>query len=150
MALTVEQEQALTDLVRRLPGAATAAAPPAPDLLQTWLGVSGADARRAQQTLLAHKTQLETRLLDWAEQNPFDAALEFLSAAAWAFYRVERDANPKIVTYTDAFYYIATCASVGYADMFAVTQPGRAIAALVMIVGPALTNRLLDRPRSIR
>ena len=49
-----------------------------------------------------------------------------------------------------AFYYITTCASVGYADVFAVTQPGRAIAALVMIIGPALTNRVLDRPRPIR
>jgi hypothetical protein len=27
-----------------------------------------------------------------------------------------------------------------------VTQAGRAIAALVMIVGPALTSRALDRP----
>jgi hypothetical protein len=54
--------------------------------------------------------------------------------------------NPKITSYVDAFYYIATCASVGYADIFAATQTGRAIAAMVMIVGPALTSRALDKP----
>jgi hypothetical protein len=47
----------------------------------------------------------------------------------------------------DAFYYISTCASVGYADIFAVTQAGRAIAALVMIIGPALTTNSLNRPK---
>ena len=147
MALTVEQEQALTDLLRRLPVASASTPSPAPDLLQTWLGVSGADLGATLQALLARKAHIETRVLDWAERNPFEAAVQFLAAAAWAFYRAEEHANPRIATYTDAFYYIATCASVGYADIFAVTQTGRAIAALVMIIGPALTNRLLDRPR---
>jgi hypothetical protein len=35
---------------------------------------------------------------------------------------------------------------VGYADIFAQTQAGRAIATLVMTVGPALTNEILDHP----
>ena len=147
MALTAEQEQALTDLLRRLPAAPASTPSPAPDLLQTWLGVSGADLGATLQSLQARKTHVEARLLDWVAKNPFDAAVQFLGAAAWAFYRAEQNANPRIATYTDAFYYIATCASVGYADIFAVTQTGRAIAALVMIIGPALTNRLLDQPR---
>ena len=83
------------------------------------------------------------------EHNPLDAAVTFLAAASYAFYVAEKDVNPKIKTYIDAFYYISTCASVGYADIFAATQTGRAIAGLVMIVGPALTNRALDRPRPL-
>ena len=75
-----------------------------------------------------------------------DAAFEFLGAAALAFYLAERGVNPKVETYVDAFYYIATCASVGYADIFAATQAGRAIAALVMVVGPALAAKALERP----
>jgi hypothetical protein len=39
------------------------------------------------------------------------------------------------VKHIDAFY-ISICASVGYADIFAATQMGRATVALVMIVGP--------------
>jgi hypothetical protein len=71
----------------------------------------------------------------------------FLAASSAAFYAAEKDQNPRIKTYIDAFYYISTCASVGYADIFAATQTGRAIAALVMIVGPALAARSLDRPK---
>ena len=76
-----------------------------------------------------------------------DASLEILGVASWAFYEAEKDANPRVTSYVDAFYYISTCASVGYADIFAVTQAGRAIAALVMIVGPALTANSLNRPK---
>ncbi|RWZ25404.1 ion channel, partial [Escherichia coli] len=61
-------------------------------------------------------------------------------------YLAEKHANPKIKTFTDAFYYISTCASVGFADIFAVTQSGKAIASLVMTVGPSLTAKALTRP----
>ena len=105
------------------------------------------DLKAKLATLLAGKDGLwRRRLLDWTEHNPLDSAIEFLAAASLAFYVAEKDANPKVKTYIDAFYYIATCASVGYADIFAVTQTGRAIAAFVMIVGPALAARSLDRP----
>jgi len=50
------------------------------------------------------------------------------------FYLAERGTNPKIKTLVDALYYISTCLSVGYADIFAQTQTGRAIATLVMTV----------------
>ena len=69
-----------------------------------------------------------------------------MGAAALAFFQAERGINPKINSYMDAYYYISTCASVGYADVFAVTQMGKAIAALVMTVGPALAAKALDRP----
>lgn len=121
-------------------------APPASGFLQTWLGISEAQLTETWQGLLAKKDRLEGAFIDWAEQNPLDAVFSFLGTSAIAFYRAEKDVNPRINTYVDAFYYIATCASVGYADIFAVTQTGKAIAALVMVVGPALADRSINRP----
>ncbi len=143
--LTVEQAQVLDLLVRsiRTPQAAAQ-----PDLLQTWFGVSRAEAAQAVSGLLAKKDALEQRFLDWVERFPIDSAMEFLAGASLAFYAAEKETNPKVNTYIDAFYYIATCASVGYADVFAMTQQGRAVASLVMIVGPAMTNQLLQRSKA--
>jgi hypothetical protein len=141
--LSPEQEQALSDLTALLPDRRPSLVA---DLLKTWLGISPEDASGMMQKLLSGKTELQTRFVDWTGRNPLDAAFEFLGTASLAFYAAEKDANPKIRSYVDAFYYIATCASVGYADVFAVTQTGRSIAALVMVVGPALAARALDRP----
>ncbi len=148
MALTQEQELALDDLVRLAHQSGPAAEPAQPDWLQTWLGISRQEVRDTVLGLLDKKDALEGRLLDWVEANPLDASLEFLGVASWLFYQAEKDLNPKIHSYIDAFYYISTCASVGYADIFAVTQTGRVIAALVMIVGPAMATRSLDRPNT--
>lgn len=143
MSLTYEQQQALKSLIAELP----AQRPAAPDFLQTWLGVSQAELKLKLAELFARKDDLEQQFLDWTELRPLDSAFEFLGAAALGFYLSEKDHNPKVMSYMDAFYYISTCASVGYADIFAVTQTGKAIAALVMIVGPALSAKALDRPR---
>ncbi len=115
--------------------------------MQTWVGVSSSELKSKLMKLFDQKNEFESRLLDLVEQNPLDAAVTFLAGASYAFYIAEKDINPKIKTYIDSFYYISTCASVGYADIFAATQAGRAIAAFVMIVGPALAARSLDRPR---
>ncbi len=141
--ITAEQENALADLTALLQSRPV---PEKPDALKTWLGISGEDVSHIVQGLLTRKAGLENQVLNWTERRPVDAAFEFLATAALAFYTAEKASNPKINSYVDAFYYIATCASVGYADVFAVTQTGRSIASLVMIVGPALTNRLLERP----
>ncbi len=126
-------------------GAAPAPAADAPDWLETWLGLSPETVNAWLGELLADKARLEARLLTWAERNPLEATFEFLAAAALAFYIAEKDANPKIWSLLDAYYYISTSASVGYADIFAVTQAGRAIASLVMVIGPPLTSRALNR-----
>lgn len=136
--LTVEQQQALDRLVPKTQ----------PDFVETWFGVSRAQLTGVLAAALAQKKGQEQEWRARVARNPLDATFEFLSAAALAFYAVEKDANPKVRTYVDAFYYISTCASVGYADIFAVTQTGRAIAALVMSLGPALTSRALDRPQA--
>jgi voltage-gated potassium channel len=70
----------------------------------------------------------------------------FLLGASAAFYLAEREINPKINTFVDALYYISTCLSVGYADVFAQTQTGRAIATLAMTIGPSLASNSLERP----
>ena len=147
--LTPEQQDALDNLLAHVPknGEETAVPPPAADFLQTWFGVSGGQLKGYLNNLLNQKSAWEDNFLTWVEGNPLDSAFAFLGAAAAAFYAAEKDANPKITTYVDAFYYIATCASVGYADVFAVTQSGKAIASLVMVVGPGLADRALNRPK---
>ncbi len=149
MTLTLEQQQALDELFAHVPQPANGnGAAPQPDFLQTWLGLSGSELKAKLLALFDKKNDFESRLLDLVESNPLDAAVTILAAASYAFYTAEKDINPKVKTYIDAFYYISTCASVGYADIFAATQTGRAIAAFVMIVGPALAARSLDRPRA--
>ena len=142
MALTHEQQQALDELAQHIHK------PAEPDLFQAWLGFSRAELREKVLSLLDQKNELQQQALNWIERNPLDATLEVLGIASWAFYQAEKDVNPRIQSYVDAFYYISTCASVGYADVFAVTQAGKAVAALVMTIGPALTSNSLNRPQS--
>ncbi len=143
MSLTLEQQQALDALMAQVPPARAAAAP---DWLQTWLGLSPEAVSTWLSALVADKDRLQAQLLTWAERNPLEAIFEFLAVTTLAFYSAEKDVNPKIKTMVDAFYYISTCASVGYADIFAITQTGRVIASLVMTIGPALTSRAINRP----
>jgi hypothetical protein len=143
--LTSEQERALNQLLAHLPPRPQPS-PVAPGFLQTWLGLPEHELQAKLLSLLDKKNRLEGQFLDWIEGNPLDSAFLFLGVCSAAFYQAEKEANPRIQTYVDAFYYIATCASVGYADIFAATQTGRAIASLVMIVGPALAAKTLDRP----
>jgi hypothetical protein len=63
---------------------------------------------------------------------------------AGLFYWAEAGENPSVKTYWDAFHYISTSLSVGYANIFPVTQIGKAIGAVVMMVGPALSARALE------
>jgi voltage-gated potassium channel len=65
---------------------------------------------------------------------------------SFLFYVAEKDVNPKVNTYVDALLYISTCLSVGYADVFAQTQAGKAIATAIMTVGPAMAAKALDPP----
>jgi hypothetical protein len=47
-------------------------------------------------------------------------------------------------SYWDALHYITTALSVGYANVFPVTPIGKAIGAVVMTIGPAMSARALD------
>jgi voltage-gated potassium channel len=83
-----------------------------------------------------------------AALTPSEELGVLVSWGAAAFYWAEAGANPTVRTYWDALHYIATSLSVGYANIFPVTALGKAIGAVVMTVGPALSARALDQPRS--
>ena len=129
-----------------MPNAPQTHAKPAPDMLHAFTGISSQQIVDAMHALIARRGDLETELVERLTAYPIESALAFLLGTSAAFYLAERNANPKVKTFVDALYYISTCLSVGYADIFAQTQTGRAVVTLAMTVGPALTNELLDRP----
>jgi hypothetical protein len=79
-------------------------------------------------------------------RDPFDATVVTVLGGAFLFYLAEKDRNPKIETYWDALVFISTCLSVGYADIFARTPAGQAIASAVMTIGPAISGAIFDPP----
>ncbi len=79
--------------------------------------------------------------------DPFDALVVTVVGGAFLFYLAEKDKNPKVRTYVDALLFVSTCISVGYADVFACTPAGKAIASAVMTFGPALSGAIFDDPK---
>jgi hypothetical protein len=79
-------------------------------------------------------------------KDPFEATLVTVFGGAFLFYVAEKGKNPKVETYWDALVFVSTCLSVGYADVFARTNAGKAIASAVMTIGPALSGAMLDAP----
>lgn len=86
----------------------------------------------------------KNRLLDYAADNPLEALLVVVMGGATVLYLAEREVNEGINTYDDALYYISTCLSVGYANVFPQTQLGKFVAALVMIIGPSLSSWVVE------
>jgi Ion channel len=70
---------------------------------------------------------------------------DFVCSAAVLFLCAEEGRNPSVRTFWDALHYVSTSLSVGYANIFPVTQAGRAIGAVVQMVGPALSAKALER-----
>ena len=76
---------------------------------------------------------------------------DFVCAAAALFLCAEEGHNPSVKTYWDALHYVSTSLSVGYANIFPVTPAGKAIGAVVQMLGPAPRSRALDRdPPALR
>jgi hypothetical protein len=72
-----------------------------------------------------------------------------VSWGAALFYWAEAGTNPSVRTYWDALHYVTTALSVGYANIFPVTQLGKTIASIIMTIGPAISARALDQgPRA--
>jgi hypothetical protein len=88
------------------------------------------------------KKELKTAIT----RDPFDALVVTVVGGAFLFYLAEKGKNPKVNTYVDALLFLSTCLSVGYADVFACTQAGKAIASAVMTFGPAMSGALFDAP----
>ena len=76
--------------------------------------------------------------------TPAEELTTLVTWASMAFLWAEEGVNPAVRTYWDALHYIATSLSVGYANIFPVTAAGKAIGAAVMMVGPALSARVLE------
>jgi hypothetical protein len=118
----------------------------APDMLKAFTGVSSQQIVDAVGALIQRRGEIESDLIERLTRYPMESLAGFLLGTSAVFYLAERNVNPKVNTYVDALYYISTCLSVGYADIFAQTQTGRAIATLAMTVGPSLSGELLDPP----
>ncbi len=98
--------------------------------------------------------ELQEKIESWAQttfaDEPFTKLIGLVLTGAGLFYRAEVGHNPKVKSYTDALVYISTCASVGYADLFAVTEAGKLIGSAVMTIGPAMANAALFGGRMAR
>jgi voltage-gated potassium channel len=83
-------------------------------------------------------------------EDPMKAVAFTVLAGAAAFYAAEREHNPKINSFYDALIYVSTNLSVGYSDVFAETEAGKAIGSALMAYGPALASRVFDLPNEAR
>lgn len=79
-------------------------------------------------------------------RDPLDSLLVTVVGGAYLFYLAEKGKNPKCESFWDALVFISTCLSVGYDDVFARTDAGKAIATFVMTFGPAMSGAALDPP----
>ena len=89
-------------------------------------------------------------LREAADEDPAKTLVTTTLIASHLFYKAEVGVNPKVKSLNDALVFISTCLSVGYCDIFAMTDRGKQIASFIMVVGPALTPRALDAPRAAR
>jgi hypothetical protein len=83
-------------------------------------------------------------------EDPMRAVVFTVLAGAAAFYTAEREHNPKVNSFYDALIYVSTNLSVGYSDIFAETEAGKAIGSALMAYGPALASRAFDLPNEAR
>lgn len=84
------------------------------------------------------------------QEDPMNALAASVLVGAAAFYAAEREHNPKVNSFYDALVYVSTNLSVGYSDIFAKTEAGKAIATTLMTYGPALADRAFDLPNEAR
>ncbi len=96
----------------------------------------------AKEALTHAKTWLRTAVA----RDPIDAALTTVLVGAYLFYEAERGKNPKVNSYYDALVFVSTNLSVGYCDIFARTDAGKAIGTALMTFGPALATNIFDPP----
>ena len=81
-------------------------------------------------------------------RDPLDSIAAVVLGGSYLFYLAEKGQNPKVESFWDALAFITTCLSVGYDDVFAKTDAGKALASFVMTFGPALADAALDPPAS--
>lgn len=79
-------------------------------------------------------------------RDPLDSLAVVVLGGSYLFYLAEKGRNPKCNSFWDAMVFVTTCLSVGYDDVFARTDSGKAIASFLMTFGPALATAALDPP----
>ncbi len=82
------------------------------------------------------------------KRDPLDSIAAVVLGGSYLFYLAEKGRNPKVESFWDALNFITTCLSVGYDDVYAKTDAGKALASFVMTFGPALAATALDPPAS--
>ncbi len=81
-------------------------------------------------------------------RDPLESLAAVVLGGSYLFYLAEKGRNPKVQSFWDALNFIATSLSVGYDDVYAQTDAGKALASFVMTFGPALSAAALDPPAS--
>jgi len=89
---------------------------------------------------------LKKSVREMVARDPMDALAVTVLGGSYLFYLAEVGHNPKITSYYDALVFISTNLSVGYADVFARTKAGKAVASAIMTLGPAMSGAALDTP----
>lgn len=79
-------------------------------------------------------------------EDPMGSTVATVLVGAYLFYKAEVGHNPKVTSYYDALVYVSTNLSVGYSDIFAKTEAGKAIGTALMTFGPAMAAKVLDAP----
>ncbi|XXY51760.1 ion channel [Sorangium sp. So ce269] len=90
--------------------------------------------------------QLKQRFRGAMTRDPVDSLAAMVLGCSYLFYLAEHEENPRCARFVDAVLFISTCLSVGYADVFARTDAGKAIASFVMTFGPTLAASALSGP----
>lgn len=111
-------------------------------LLAVGLAVSGAGE--------VSYDDLKRSFRDTLKRDPIDSLAAVVLGCSYLFHLAERDANPRCRSFMDAVTFISTSLSVGYDDVFARTDAGKAIASFVMTFGPALSAAALAPPERER
>ncbi len=91
-------------------------------------------------------TRVKSALRSVVTSDPMGALVTTVLGGSYLFFLAERGANEKVKTYWDALVFVSTSLSVGYANVFAVTPAGQAIASALMTLGPALSSGAFDDP----
>jgi voltage-gated potassium channel len=79
-------------------------------------------------------------------RDPLDSLAVTVIGGSYLFYLAEKGQNSKVQSFFDALAFVTTCLSVGYDDVFARTDAGKAIASFVMTFGPAISGAVLEPP----
>ena len=90
--------------------------------------------------------RLKGGVRDGFAKDPMGSVVATVLGSAWLFYKAEKGHNPKVNSYYDALVYVSTNLSVGYSDIFAKTERGKAIGSVLMTYGPAMAAKILDVP----